>query len=113
MKRIDKDQKIWTPDENTPENEDYEPLFEGEEYNAPVVLELTKPIPILEVETTELTINPPTTADMLEARTGKGKIEVRSVKYFAQCCNVPLDAIRSLHARDFNRIGSVIANFTE
>lgn len=113
MKRITKDEKIWTPDEATEDNPEYEPLFEGEEFNEPVVLELTKPVSILEVEETELTINPPTTAQMLEARAGKGTVQARSVKYFAQCCNVPLDIIKSLHARDFNRIGSVVANFTE
>lgn len=111
MKRISKDDKIWTPDEVLEDG--YEPLLEGEDFNAPVVLELTKPTVILEEETTELTISPPTTAQMLKARTGKGSVEKRSVEYFAQCCNVPLDTIAKLHARDFNRIGMVIANFTE
>ena len=112
MKRISKDQvKIWTPDEF--DHDEYEPLLTGEEYNEPVVLELTRPVLVLEVETTELSINPPTGGQMLEARTGTGKLKTRSEKYFAQCCNVPISVIQALHARDVNRIGDVVANFTQ
>ena len=111
MKRVDKYERIWTAGES--DNDDYVPFFENDEFNEPVVLELGKPIMVLEVETTELTINPPTAADMLEARSGKGKVEARSAKYFAQCCNVPITVFKDnqLMARDLDRIGSVVANF--
>ena len=111
MKRIEKNEKIWTPDQS--DEDGYEVLLEGDEYNEPVTLELTKPAMILEVETTALIINPPNTAQMLEARAGKGTVQARSVKYFAQCANVPTDVIISLSARDFNRIGLVVANFID
>ena len=113
MKRITKDEKIWTPDEATEDNPDYEPLFDGEEINEPATLELNKPIEILEVETTELTINPPKARQMMQARAGKGSVEARSEKYFAQCCNIPLTAFDEMSGLDFNRIGLVIANFTD
>ena len=111
MKRIEKDEKIWVPGEE--DEQGYEPLLEGDDYNDSVVLELTKPIMILETETTELNINHPSTTQMLEARAGKGTVLARSQKYFAQCCNVPLEAIAALHPRDTNRIGLVVANFTD
>ena len=111
MKRIEKTEKIWVPGEEAEEG--YEPLLEGDEFNEPIVLELTKPILILETETPELIINPPTTDQMLDARAGKGTVQARSVKYFAQCCNIPLEAVKFLAARDFNRIGLVVANFTD
>ena len=111
MKRIEKNEKIWTPDQF--DEDGYEVLLEGDEYNEPVTLELTKPLMVLEVETSAVTINPPNTEQMLEARAGKGTVQARSVKYFAQCCNLPLDSITSLSARDFNRIGLVVSNFTD
>ena len=111
MKRIEKTEKIWVPGEEAEEG--YEPLLEGDEFNEPVVLELTKPISILETETPELIISPPTTDQMLDARAGKGTVQARSVKYFAQCCNIPIEVVKLLAARDFNRIGLVVANFTD
>ena len=115
--KIEKDQKIWTPDEaileNGDENPRYEQLFCGDEINEPVILELNKTIMILEVETAELTVNPPRALQMLAARGGKGTVEARSTKYFAQCCNIPLTAFEEMSGLDFNRIGLVLANFTE
>ena len=111
MKRIDKNEKIWLPSDT--EEDGYERLLEGDEYNEPVILELSKPIEISGAQVTELTINPPTADQMLRAQQGKGQMTARSTQYMAEICNVPLDAIRALSARDFNRIGLVSANFID
>lgn len=111
MKHVDKYERIWDLDDS--EHEDYTPFFDGDEFNDPVVLELGKPIMLMEVETTEITIHPPTAAQMMEARSGKGKVETRTAKYFAQCCNVPLTVFtdNQLMARDIDRIGRIVSNF--
>ena len=115
MKRIEKNEKIWVPGEE--QEPGYEALFAGDEYDQPVALELTRPVLIETIDQdnpqTELPINPPSTPQMLQARAGNGSVQVRSVQYFAQCCKVAPDVIDSLHARDFNRIGLVVANFTD
>lgn len=113
MKRVGKKERIWAIDEADEEN--YVPFFEDDEFNEPVTLELGKPIKVLEVETTEIIINPPSAGQMMEARSGKGTAERRNLKYFAQCCNLPLEIFTSddLRARDLDRIGQILTNFIQ
>ena len=118
MKIIKKDEYIPTQEDR--DDEDYEPLLTLEEQTEPVTLELTTPIEIDGVETSEITINAPTTKSLLKAQESKSSSRNKKVSdasrtksFFAECCGCAPDVIEQLHVRDFNRLAAVVWGFTE
>ena len=115
MRIITKEEQIRT--ELTVDDDNYQPLLSIEEQIEGVVLELTRPVEMDGVPTSELTVNSPTPADIIgsESRRQRGKDTdtERSVALFAKACGVAPEVIQSLHIRDYSRLATVVAAFTE
>ena len=110
MKRITSEEYIPTREDR--KEDDYQPLFTGDEYGQPALLELTTSVEIAGVPTKEITINAPTVDQQMALTDSKGPVGRRTKKLIAECCNVPVEIIGNLHARDLNRISDIISNFT-
>ena len=115
MRIITKEEKVRT--ELTVDDEDYQPLLSIDEQIEGVVLELSRPVEMDGVPTTELTVNAPTPDDIIasESRKQRGKDTdtERSIAVFSRACGVAPEVIKKLHIRDYTRLATVVAAFTD
>lgn len=107
MRTFKKEETFPTPDERGTN-----PLLSIEEQLEDVALELTRPISVDGQQTTEIIITAPTVDDIIDARSRDGNSRDAQLRSLTKATGIPPEALRELHARDFNRLTELYWGFT-
>ena len=111
MRRISKDERFASRAARG--QGDAPPILTLEDQMGPVTLELSRPIEVDGVSTTEIEIIAPTVDDILDAQSGDGTTKEARIRNLVRATGIPPEPLKSLHGRDFTRLLDIYWAFTE